>query len=522
MITQDTIDHVRDLVVADILAHPAWRAEVERGKMFGILLVDPDTSADPLLHRHGPVSALYAYSGQILGRSDWQGYVPAIYDYLAPDGYFKRHEALITQLNHDIARATADSALIGARQRLQEVEKEGREEVDRYRAFIAAQRATRTTAEAQYQNAELRRIRQRANAAVEAARRDVDDREHAIDAMRHERRQRSDALQRWLFTMHRLCDPTGHERALLDIFAHHATATGSRQTMPPAGTGECCAPRLLHYANRHRLTPLALAEFWYGASPRGEIRHHLHYYEPCQAKCAPILPTLLAGRTVDIIGRHAAITTPTALDIIYEDPWLIAINKPAGMLSVPGRDGGQDDAETMLRRQRPDSPYLKMVHRLDMDTSGILLAALTPEAHAMMQRLFARHDGVQKQYRALVSGPRPITPQTVSLPLAPDFLNRPRQRVDSSKGKEAVTIVRPTGRRVTIEGHEAQELLLTPLTGRTHQLRLHCAHPDGLHSPIVGDTLYGNIRAARMYLHAQSLTFRHPMTGDTIVITCPT
>jgi tRNA pseudouridine32 synthase/23S rRNA pseudouridine746 synthase len=262
------------------------------------------------------------------------------------------------------------------------------------------------------------------------------------------------------------------------------------------------------------MVPVALAEFWYGASPKGEIRHHGMTYQPCQGKCQPILPFLLGDRLPELLAvRRSPLLTgmgwgEAPLPVLYEDEWLIAVDKPAGMLSVPGKRDNYC-AEKLL-----GGP--KMVHRLDMDTSGVILAAKTPEAYKAMQRMFSLHEDVHKEYVAVLSGSRAERhlPQTgrISLPLSADFYNRPRQIVDYEDGKEAVT---------DYEFLSDHAVRLSPLTGRTHQLRIHCAHPDGLGMPILGDPLYGSELSDRMYLHAASLTFVHPMTGQKVTIESP-
>jgi tRNA pseudouridine32 synthase/23S rRNA pseudouridine746 synthase len=406
--------------------------------MFGILI-----TADG--------SVLKAYSGQICGRSDWEGYVPAVFDYLQPDGFFKRHEAEIVAL-HEAGQPT---------------------------------------------------------------------------------RERSAALQRWLFSKFMLCSPQGERRSVRDVFADWAEANHSKQVVPPGGTGECCAPKLLHYANSHGMVPVALTEFWYGASPKGEIRHHGMTYQPCQGKCQPIMPFLLGDRQQEVLGSRPASKPVTHLEVLYEDEWLIAVDKPAGMLSVPGKRDSYC-AEKILHSQLSPltfhlSPlFLKMVHRLDMDTSGVILAAKTPEVYKAMQRLFSLHEEVHKEYIAVLSPhqtsaishlpssishrPSDLSKGRISLPLSADFYNRPRQIVDYEGGKEAVT---------DFEFLSDRAVRLKPLTGRTHQLRVHCAHPDGLGMPILGDPLYGSEPADRMYLHAASLTFVHPVTGQEVTIESP-
>ena len=431
---------IRDSIIEDIEAHPEWREEVSRGKMFGFLVYEGEAQTSNLKSQTSNI--LKAYSGQILGRSDWEGYVPAIFDYLQPDGYFKTHEAEITLLNNKIREA---EALLPKGKRTREVEQ-----------------------------------------------------------MKQERKERSQALQRWLFSQASpLPSPKGNgEKTLLEIFTDYAHRTGSKQTVPPSGTGECCAPKLLHYANTHGLKALAIAEFWYGASPKGIIRHHGQFYEPCQAKCMPLLWYMLPEGCKVYPFMHEQ--PHHDIEILWEDDWFIAINKPAGLLSVPGK------------RQLPNAQDMlgtgKAIHRLDMDTSGILLFAKTEEAFVRMQKMFAEHKEVKKEYVAILSNQLSTFNyqlSTISLPLSPDFEHRPMQRVDYEEGKESITQYRFVGEN---------RVLLYPLTGRTHQLRIHCAHPDGLNNPILGDPLYGNTPAERMYLHAQRLTFTHPFTGEKIEI----
>lgn len=452
-LSSDILETYKSQVISDIETHAEWREEICHGKMFGFLVCRD---------AHGEEVLLKAYSGQIQGRSDWQGYVPAIFDYLQPDGYFKVHEAEITAINR---------------------------EVEAEKTMLAGKRSAR------------------------------------LDALKAERKQRSNALQRWLFSQFMLAGPQGKSTSVLQVFTDYAQANGLKQQYPPGGTGECCAPKLLHYANSHGLEPRAIAEFWYGDSPRGEVRHHGRFYEPCQAKCVPILWYLwpeMAQQQTDDDGRPMA----DALDessVIYEDEWLIAIDKPAGLLSVPGKRQMRN-AESLLREmiaRRGDGTVadeVRMVHRLDMDTSGVLLAAKTEEVYKAMQRMFAVHEEVEKEYVAVVSAAgasqMDVPPSgIISLPLSADFLNRPRQVVDYEHGKEAVT-------RYVMEAGDGLHrcVHLFPQTGRTHQLRMHCAHADGLGMPILGDPLYGIESADRMYLHACRLAFRHPVTGERVEI----
>ena len=321
-----------------------------------------------------------------------------------------------------------------------------------------------------------------------------------IDTLKEERKNRSIALQQWIFRRFRMRNALGEEQDLYDIF----TQTAHRN--PPAGAGECAAPKLLQYAYLHHYQPLAMAEWWWGHSPKGEIRHHGHYYPSCRHKCEPILGFMLQGLTVEPNPLLTSNTDATQLETIYEDEHLLVINKPAGMLSVPGKTG-QASALSILQERYPEATGPLLVHRLDMATSGLLLAAKDKDTHAHLQQQFESRS-VKKRYIALLEGIPRITETKgfIRLPLRPDFDNRPLQMVDYEWGKPAVT-------RYEILGTENGQTRIAyyPETGRTHQLRVHSAHPEGMNCPIVGDPLYGQ-PSDRLYLHAERLEFRHPKT----------
>lgn len=505
-----------------IAAMPEWTVEVERGKMFGVLIVEtPD----------GGVGYLKAYSGQIGGREDWDGWVPAVFDYLHPDGYFCRHENEISDINRQVAELTDSPRHILARARLARAEKEAEQKVADYRCFMAEQKALRRqrraegeadevlVRESQFQKAELRRMKAALEAELLPLRAVVTRHEEELVTLKRIRKQMSDALQQWLFSKFVMLNANGDERTLLDIFKPTA------QRIPPSGAGECCAPKLLQYAYMHGYKPLSIAEFWWGESPVGEVRQHLNFYPACQGKCRPILDFMLQG--IDVMPNPLEQQEcNTRLDIIYEDNWLIAVDKPAGMLSVPGK-GQRLSALEILRKQLSQRArgYLPSgflgelypVHRLDMQTSGILFFSKSAVMQGDMQKMFAGRE-VRKQYRALLDGVCGCPQQgVIELPLAADFMNRPRQCVDMEKGKSAVT------RYYILCTREGKTLIdLFPHTGRTHQLRVHCAHKDGLGIPIAGDDIYG-YHSDRLYLHAMRIEFLHPITAKQIIVEskCP-
>ncbi len=494
----------------------------DEGKMFGVLVVEPlHSSADKR-----QLFYLAAYSGQINGRADWPGFVPAIVDYLQPNGYFKTHEADISRLNHRIEELKENPERLAALQELEHFKKEAEKKVADYRLKIAEAKAERQriretqtlteeqeaalVKESQFQNAELRRLRQQYKADLEMLSAKVDYFEKPIREMKRERRERSDALQHWLFQRFDLLNIHGERRMLTDIFAP------TSQRVPPSGAGECCAPRLLQYAFEHQLKPLAIAEFWHGPSPKAEIRHSGHFYPACRGKCLPILTWMLKGQfTIDnsqlTSNHHNTLTSNTSPlwgrkegAIIYEDDDIVVVDKPAGLLSVPGISEHYS-VYSIMRERYPDADSPLIVHRLDQATSGLLVIAKTKEAHFQLQQQFLSHQ-VKKKYVAILEKEPSMEEGAeglVSLPMRPDVLNRPYQIVDHEHGKTAITKYQYLGHR---------RIALWPQTGRTHQLRVHCAHAQGLNAPILGDELYGSRSADRLYLHAVSILFAHPIT----------
>lgn len=517
----------------------AFLNEARQGKMFGVLVAQkPRLSASGAM----PIGYIAAYSGQICGRSDWQEFVPAVFDYLQTGGYFKLHEQEISDINKKVETLEADSHYLQQQQELHLLHREAERTIEEYKNTIRkakekrdrlrlqtptnATDETNMIRESQFMKAELKRMKQRFRAAIAEKETLLNEKETEIELLKKARKQKSDALQRWLFEHFTMLNAEGERRNLIDIFAEEAGK------IPPAGSGECCEPKLLQYAYRHRLHPLCMAMFWYGASPKDEIRHHLHYYPACNGKCKPILSWMLRGLPVAPSATHFATTpnrpttcapytiapSPTNatsmpdIPIVYEDEAIVVINKPAGMLSVPGKACALSVYD-LMRMRYPDSNSPFIVHRLDMATSGLLVIAKTKNAHRILQRQFAEHT-IRKQYIAVLDGVpdscRWPSAGIISLPLRPDLADRPRQLVDFEHGKEAVTEY-----KILRTAPEETRIALFPHTGRTHQLRIHCAHPYGLNCPIKGDNLYGT-RSQRLYLHAESMEFIHPVSGRCI------
>ena len=551
------------------------------GKMFGVLVVEYEDESGALQR-----GFLAAYSGLLGGRNDWPYFVPPVFDAQQPDGHFKRTEREISAINHEIAAIEHDAEYLQSVEQYEQTKKRLQAEVDAFKAEVDAAKARRDARrksgeplseeeqaemirESQFMKAELRRRRK----AMEQAESTLNTQHSTfLKSLQRKRKQMSDELQRWLFSAYRMLNAKGEERDLIDIFREYT------HSMPPAGAGDCCAPKLLQYAYLHHLRPVCMAEFWWGESPASEIRHHLHYYPACRSKCLPILTHMLKG--LDVAPNPLAQKRHTAEPrVLYADEYIMVVDKPAGMLSVPGKaesmkSEASDSAnisveEYFANLQLPtnsqftteqftigeadnsklkiqNSKFLKAAHRLDMDTSGLLVLARTEEAYVELQRQFASRE-TMKRYEAVLSGvPTQNSKlktqnssaqpsgclEAISLPLIADINDRPRQRVDMEHGKPALTLyniveVRAVDANTAVayttkKVDKGRTLIhLYPKTGRTHQLRVHCAHPLGLACPILGDPLYGIERADRMYLHAAELTFRHPVTGETMHFLSP-
>ena len=492
----------------------AWKDELRQGKMFGVLIVQTE---------HGETGYLAAFSGILAGKNLHPFFVPPVYDLLQPQGFFKIEEENISSINRNIRQLENDKAyaalsaelartiqsaediLATAKAQLKEA-KTAREQ-RRKEKELNAQEEAELIRESQFQKAEYKRLERSWKARITTLQTQTEDWERRISALKSERKTRSAALQQKLFEQFGMLNYRGEVKNLCEIFGQTVHKT------PPAGAGECTAPKLLQQAYLHGWKPIAMAEFWWGDSPKTEIRHHGHYYPACKGKCEPILQHMLQGLQVEENPMLKRMQVPSKnLEIVYEDPWLSVINKPAGMLSVPGKEDAVS-VYSLMREQYPEADGPLTVHRLDMATSGLMLIAKTKRVHQNLQAQF-KNRLVRKRYVALLEGVVPKDKGTVDLPLCLNPLDRPRQMVHTEHGKPAITdyqvLERLDGKRTRIAFY--------PRTGRTHQLRIHAAHPLGLHCPIIGDELYGE-KADRLYLHAEYLEFTHPITGETVRIT---
>ena len=510
-----------------------WQEEIARGKMFGVLIVE-NVKTDTDVPKWG---YLAAYSGQIGGRSDWEDFVPAVFDYLQPDGYFKTHEAEISRINQSISHLEKDERMKEARTLIRQLQEERKRTIAAYQEKMKEAKAKRDSRreagnlseaeeaemirESQFMKAELRRLKKSLSEKT-ALETEFEDYQENILRLKQLRKQLSDALQQWLFSQFRMMNQEGESKDLLEIFRDEAlkeypqaaiatSRIAALKTVPPAGSGECCEPKLLQYAYQHGYKPLQMAMFWWGESPKEEIRHHLQFYPACNGKCKPILHWMLPASTFEPEAINLSIYDK--VETLYEDREIAVIHKPEGLLSVPGKDAAQPSVYALMRRKYPEATGPLIVHRLDMATSGVLLIAKTEFAYHRLQKAFLNHQ-IQKKYVAIISGKDISEKGIISLPLLPDYLNRPRQIVNHEQGKEAITEYEILER---IDGSHLR-IALYPKTGRTHQLRVHCAHQEGLNAPILGDPLYGNEKAARLHLHAEEITFEHPLTGKKITI----
>ena len=515
-----------------------WQEEIARGKMFGVLIVE-NVKTDTDVPKWG---YLAAYSGQIGGRSDWEDFVPAVFDYLQPDGYFKTHEAEISRINQSISHLEKDERMKEAKTLIRQLQEERKRTIAAYQEKMKEAKAKRDSRreagnlseaeeaemirESQFMKAELRRLKKSLSEKT-ALETEFEDYQENILRLKQLRKQLSDALQQWLFSQFRMMNQEGESKDLLEIFRDEAlkeypqaaiatSRIAALKMVPPAGSGECCEPKLLQYAYQHGYKPLQMAMFWWGESPKEEIRHHLQFYPACNGKCKPILHWMLPASTFEPEAINLSIYDK--VETLYEDREIAVIHKPEGLLSVPGKDAAQPSVYALMRRKYPEATGPLIVHRLDMATSGVLLIAKTEFAYHRLQQAFLNHQ-IQKKYVAIISGkdiPGRDIPEKgiISLPLLPDYLNRPRQIVNHEQGKEAITEYEILER---IDGSHLR-IALYPKTGRTHQLRVHCAHQEGLNAPILGDPLYGNEKAARLHLHAEEITFEHPLTGKKMTI----
>ncbi|WP_195597047.1 RluA family pseudouridine synthase [Bacteroides cellulosilyticus] len=490
-----------------------WQEELSQGKMFGVLIVQTED---------GSIGYLTAFSGILAGKNIHPYFVPPVYDLLQPQGFFKIEEENISTINRRICRLeedkkyidllsdltqttqSAQDALSIAKTQLKEAKE--KRELLRKTGQLDAKEEADLIRESQFQKAEYKRLERSWKDKIASLQVEAGNWEKQIQELKAERKVRSAALQQQLFEQFRMLNYRGEVITLCDIFEQTVHKT------PPAGAGECAAPKLLQQAYLHHWKPIAMAEFWWGNSPKNEVRHHGYYYPACKGKCEPILRHMLQGLEVEANPMQQEVERGNEkLNIVYEDQWLLIINKPAGMLSVPGKER-QTSIYDLAREAYPEAEGPMIVHRLDMATSGLLIIAKDKKTHQHLQAQF-KNRSIRKKYIALLDGIVPEDEGTIELPLCPNPLDRPRQMVNTQYGKPAITYY-----QVLERTDKYTRIAFYPHTGRTHQLRVHAAHPSGLHCPIIGDELYGK-KDKRLYLHAESIEFTHPVNGQSMCIT---
>lgn len=490
-----------------------WQEELSQGKMFGVLIVQTED---------GSIGYLTAFSGILAGKNIHPYFVPPVYDLLQPQGFFKIEEENISAINHRICRLEEDKKYIDLRSDLTQTiqsaqdalsiaktqlkEAKDKRELLRKTGQLDAKEEADLIRESQFQKAEYKRLERSWKDKIASLQVEAGNWEKQIQELKAERKVRSAALQQQLFEQFRMLNYRGEAITLCDIFEQTVHKT------PPAGAGECAAPKLLQQAYLHHWKPIAMAEFWWGNSPKNEVRHHGYYYPACKGKCEPILRHMLQGLEVEANPmQQDAERGNEKLNIVYEDQWLLIINKPAGILSVPGKER-QTSIYDLARKAYPEAEGPMIVHRLDMATSGLLIIAKDKKTHQHLQAQF-KNRSIRKKYIALLDGIVPEDEGTIELPLCPNPLDRPRQMVDTQYGKPAITYY-----QVLERTDKYTRIAFYPHTGRTHQLRVHAAYPSGLHCPIIGDELYGK-KGQRLYLHAESIEFTHPVNGQSMCIT---
>lgn len=489
------------------------------GKMFGVLVVK---------NKNGAIGYLKAFSGKINDSNYLEGFVPPIFDMLAPEGFYRKGEEELNAMNRAIEKMEEDSSFLLLKKEWESLKIQAASEIFNFKIWLKAEKKKRATIrqeletnspedtatllenlvkESMYQQYELKCLQREWKEKLETLENEIKAREEKILTQKNIRKNKSAALQNRLFEQYNFLNIHQEKINVRHIFE----ATPLQK--PPAGAGECATPKLLQYAFQNQMQPLAMAEFWWGQSPVSEIRKHKEFYPACRGKCEPILGYMLQDIPMDKNPMLELQNLEQNISIIYEDEHLVVVNKPAEMLSVPGIHI-QDSVLSFLQIKYPNATGPLLVHRLDMSTSGILLAAKTKEAHQNLQAQFIKKT-VKKRYVALLDGVLRENAGTISLPLRVDLDNRPHQLVCYEYGKMAVTnweVIERIENRTKVHFY--------PITGRTHQLRVHASHPLGLNIAIVGDDLYGN-RSDRLYLHADFLEIKHPQSKQRISFHAP-
>ncbi|WP_445715711.1 RluA family pseudouridine synthase [Flavobacterium sp.] len=483
------------------------------GKMFGVLVCQ---------NQDGELGYLWAFSGKLAGVNHLPYFVPTIFDMLQEDGFFRKEEEVLNAINRQIEISENSDELKNKKIQLEHTKSEALSDIQNQKEIIKRLKLERDekrnsfanlltseieqlelelSEESKKESILLKKMTKYWNFQIEKAQKEVNLLLDEINQLKEERRVKSGALQQKLFAEYSFLNQFGERKSIGEIFNNN----------PPAGAGECAAPKLLHYAFEHHLKPIAMAEFWWGQSPKSEIRKHKQFYPACKSKCEPILFShMLRGLEMESNPFQENPAEGKNIEIVYEDDVLVVINKPSEFLSVPGKIIS-DSVYQRVKELYPNATGPLIVHRLDMSTSGLMLIAKDEETYVKLQSQFIKRT-IKKRYVALLDGILEDNEGFIDLPLRVDLDDRPRQLVCYEHGKTAQT------KWEKIEVRNNQTLVyFYPITGRTHQLRVHASHELGLKTPIVGDDLYGS-KANRLHLHAESLTFEHPNSKKEITI----
>lgn len=485
---------------------------IAEGKMYGVMIVRNATN----------LAFLAAYSGQLQGSYAHPWFVPPVVDYLDPQSHFQREQQEIVDLGHRLDDMRESTDIADARTELARLLRERADAVAAAKSLYDAARqdddAKRDAAYIrlrQHQKADIQRAKHLHATAIADIQARLANHNAAMRDLHEQRRRRSEELQQWLFRQFDMLNARGQRRNIIDIFADH----GKEYRAIPAGAGECCAPKLLQTAYAMGLQPIAMAEFWWGPSSLTHYREPGAFFPACRSKCLPILTFMLQGLDVEPDpANHYDSRELEEVRVVWEDDDVAVIAKPGGWCSIPGRSD-QPNLLDEAHRLWPDITGSVIVHRLDQDTSGLMVLAKNPKAHCRLGQQFERRE-VDKHYVALLDG-RVDGEGVITLPICPDPENMPHQHVDRLNGKEAVTEYRVLGvEAFGNDGKVVTRILFHPVTGRTHQLRLHSAAAEGLATPILGDRLYGRVDR-RLYLHASTLDFNHPVTHQRLHFELP-
>ncbi|MBF03699.1 MAG: RNA pseudouridine synthase [Flavobacterium sp.] len=483
------------------------------GKMFGVLVCQD---------KEENLGYLWAFSGKLAENNHLNYFVPPVFDMLQQDGFFKKEEEVLNAINREIESLKKDSNYLLAQEHWATTQKKATEDLQNQKERIKelkiardlkrqkfATNATPTEIEAfEHELSEeskkesilLKKMTKYWNYQLEDAKKEMLVFSDKIEELKEIRKQKSGELQQQLFKQYAFLNQNKKLKSIGEIFDNN----------PPAGAGECAAPKLLQYAFENDLTPIAMAEFWWGQSPKSEVRKHQQFYPACRSKCEPILEHMLKGIVMDDNPFLENPAEGKEIEIVFEDEYLAVINKPAEFLSVPGKNV-KDSVYQRVKDVYPEATGPLIVHRLDMSTSGLLLIAKSEAIYKELQSQFIKRT-VQKRYVALLDGIVTKDEGYIDLPLRVDLDNRPNQLVCYEYGKPAQTKYK------VIERKEGKTRIhFFPISGRTHQLRVHASHALGLNCPIIGDDLYGT-KSNRLHLHAEEITFWHPILKENITI----